>query len=236
MSCTRGSPNCPSRSRETASYSYNPCCALVVDLMCHSISSRPRACATSCASTVLPVPGSPFTSSGRCNVTAALTATSRSRDAMYRSVLLKEALTLGSLCIRRRVSGESEEPARWKGTELMPRSRPYGFWLSPITSELIVAESIDLSGTQFDGDSICWTEGRPREQGRSVVVQYRSGSAPLDVTPAGFNARTRVHEYGGGAAVVQDGITYSSNMADQRLYRHAPGTTPAPLTPAGVAH
>ena len=38
--------------------------------------------ATSCASTVLPVPGSPLTSSGRCSVTAALTATSRSREAM----------------------------------------------------------------------------------------------------------------------------------------------------------
>src|SRR5579872_5130588 len=97
MSCTRGSPNCPSRSRDTASYSYSPCCALVVDLICHSINSTPNACATSCASTVLPVPGSPFTNNGRCNVTDAFTATSRSREAIYRSVLLKDALTLDPL-------------------------------------------------------------------------------------------------------------------------------------------
>ena len=41
MSCTRGSPSCESRRRLTASYSYRPCCALVVDLMCHSSSGTP---------------------------------------------------------------------------------------------------------------------------------------------------------------------------------------------------
>jgi hypothetical protein len=46
--------------------------------MCHSISGAPIAFATSMASTVLPVPGSPFTKSGRCSVMAALTATLRS--------------------------------------------------------------------------------------------------------------------------------------------------------------
>src|ERR1019366_933402 len=65
--------------------------------MCHSINGWPSAAATSCASTVLPVPGSPFTSNGRCSVTDALTATSRSREAMYRSVLLKPA-TVGAPC------------------------------------------------------------------------------------------------------------------------------------------
>src|SRR5438874_1877927 len=43
MSCTRGSPSWESRSRDTASYSYSPCCALVVDLMCHSSSGSPSA-------------------------------------------------------------------------------------------------------------------------------------------------------------------------------------------------
>src|SRR5882757_707521 len=65
--------------------------------MCHSINGWPRASATSCASTVLPVPGSPLTNNGRCSVTDALTATSRSRVAMYRSVLLKPA-TVGAPC------------------------------------------------------------------------------------------------------------------------------------------
>jgi dipeptidyl aminopeptidase/acylaminoacyl peptidase len=118
----------------------------------------------------------------------------------------------------------------------MQNTRPYGFWLSPITSELIVAESIGLSGIQFDGTNICWMEGRPREQGRNVLVRHRPGSAPLEVAPKEFNLRTRVHEYGGGAAVVHGDVTYFSHMADQRLYRHAPGTTPVPLTPAASGH
>src|SRR5438552_10331090 len=86
MSATCSSPSCESRRRETASYSYRPCCALVVDLMCHCTSGLPRLRATSSASSVLPVPGSPLTSSGRSSVTAALTASIRSGVAMYVSV------------------------------------------------------------------------------------------------------------------------------------------------------
>jgi hypothetical protein len=78
MSFTRSSPSWLSRKRETASYSYRPCSALVVDLMCHSISGAASALAISIASTVLPVPGSPLTSSGRSRAIAALTATLRS--------------------------------------------------------------------------------------------------------------------------------------------------------------
>jgi dipeptidyl aminopeptidase/acylaminoacyl peptidase len=118
----------------------------------------------------------------------------------------------------------------------MPKTSPYGAWLSPITSELIVAESIGLGGVQLDGTDTYWLEGRPREQGRIVLVRHSPGSAPLDVTLAGYNARTRLHEYGGGAAVVRDGTTYFSHMADQRLYRQAPGAAPVPLTPAGAGH
>src|SRR6516164_7394569 len=89
MSCTRSSPSCESRNRETASYSYRPCCALLVDLMCHSYSGRASARAISCASCVLPVPGSPLMSSGRASVMAAFTAIIRSSVATYRSVPVK---------------------------------------------------------------------------------------------------------------------------------------------------
>jgi dipeptidyl aminopeptidase/acylaminoacyl peptidase len=121
----------------------------------------------------------------------------------------------------------------------MPNTRPYGSWLSPITSELIVAESIGLAGVLLDSAAIYWIEGRPQEQGRNVLAQHQPGAAPLDLTPSGFNARTPVHEYGGGAAVVRDGVVCFSNMADQRLYRHSPGAHPVPLTPAseaGIGH
>src|SRR5580704_3672861 len=86
MSLTRGSPSCESRRRETASYSYSPCCALVVDLMCHSNSGFDSERAISAASSVLPVPGSPLINSGRDSTMAAFTAAINSSVAMYRSV------------------------------------------------------------------------------------------------------------------------------------------------------
>jgi len=79
----------------------------------------------------------------------------------------------------------------------------------------------------MDGDDVYWLESRPQEGGRSVVVR-RAG----DVLPAPFNARTRVHEYGGGAWTVADGTLYFSHDVDRRLYRLDPGGEPAPLTPA----
>ena len=78
MSLTLSSPSWESRKRATASYSYKPRAALVVDLMCQGMSRRPRELAISSASMVLPVPGSPFTRSGRSSVIAALTAIMRS--------------------------------------------------------------------------------------------------------------------------------------------------------------
>ena len=67
-----------------------------------------------------------------------------------------------------------------------------------------------------------------------MVVRHISGE---DFNPAPFNARTRCHEYGGGAWTVADGTLYFSNFADQRLYRlrrERYGTTPVPLTPEGA--
>ena len=97
------------------------------------------------------------------------------------------------------------------------KTAPYGSWKSPITSDLIVAQSISLGEAQFDGGHLYWLEGRPQEQGRFVVV--RDGPDGGDVTPRPFNVRTRVHEYGGGAWTVADGTVYFSNFSDGRLYR-----------------
>jgi dipeptidyl aminopeptidase/acylaminoacyl peptidase len=109
---------------------------------------------------------------------------------------------------------------------------PYGGWRSPITSDLIVGESIGLNSVLVDGDDIYWIEARPREGGRNVLVRRRGGGQNDEITPAPFNVRTRVHEYGGGAATVSGGVAYFSNGADQRLYRVSSGGTPAPITPA----
>ncbi|OGO47348.1 MAG: peptidase, partial [Chloroflexi bacterium RBG_16_63_12] len=114
-----------------------------------------------------------------------------------------------------------------------PKIAPYGSWKSPITSDLIVAETIGLGGTAIEGDDVYWMELRPKEGGRLVVVQRRRTpeSKTTDLTPMPFNARTRVHEYGGRAYAVADGTAYFSNFADQRLYRQDPGAEPRPITP-----
>jgi dipeptidyl aminopeptidase/acylaminoacyl peptidase len=120
----------------------------------------------------------------------------------------------------------------------MPQIAPFGSWKSPITSDLIVAGSLRLGEVRLDGGDVYWSEGRPTEGGRNVVVRRSPSNAPdastLDLTPLPFNVRTRVHEYGGGAYIVQDGIVYFSNFADQRLYQISPGEAPQPITPEGA--
>ena len=110
---------------------------------------------------------------------------------------------------------------------------PYGSWKSPITSDLIVKGSIGLGQTALDGEDIYWIEVRPQEGGRSCVVRRNENGRIEDVIPQGFNARTRVHEYGGGDYTVADGTVYFSNFADQRIYRlRREEKDPVPVTPA----
>ena len=112
------------------------------------------------------------------------------------------------------------------------KTSPYGSWKSPITSDLIVQDSISILDVLMDGDAVYWLEGRPREAGRYVLVRQDANGSAKDLTPAPFNVRTRVHEYGGGSVCVVDGVAYFSNDKDQRLYRQAPGGEPIPFTPA----
>lgn len=110
---------------------------------------------------------------------------------------------------------------------------PYGSWRSPITSELIVSETIGLGSIAFDGDDVLWVETRPTEAGRNVIVRRSADGRVHDVTPAPFSARTRVHEYGGNPFAVADGVVYFVNDADQRLYRQAHDARPQAITSAG---
>src|SRR5712691_8162335 len=113
-----------------------------------------------------------------------------------------------------------------------PHIAPYGSWQSPITSDLIVSGTVGLGQIALDGEDIYWSEMRPAEGGRNVIVQRTPDGRTSEVTPAPFNARTRVHEYGGGAFTVSDGTLYFTHFADQRLYRQVGAAAPQPLTPA----
>jgi dipeptidyl aminopeptidase/acylaminoacyl peptidase len=115
-----------------------------------------------------------------------------------------------------------------------PETAPYGSWKSPITSERIVAGTIGLEQVVLDGKDIYWIETRPLEGGRHVIVRRTPDGATQDVTPPEYNARTRVHEHGGGAYAARDGVVVFSNFADQRLYRQDRGGEPQPVSPAGA--
>ncbi|MEA3328163.1 MAG: S9 family peptidase [Candidatus Omnitrophota bacterium] len=108
---------------------------------------------------------------------------------------------------------------------------PFGSWKSPITSDLIVKQAIGLSGICLDRDNIYWAELRPSEGARNVIVRLSPDGKLTDLIPPPFNARTRVHEYGGGAFAVKDNVVYFSNFSDQRIYRQSEGVSPQPVTP-----
>ena len=113
----------------------------------------------------------------------------------------------------------------------------YGAWPSPIGASDVAVAGIRLSGpvpVHTDaGDEVWWAEARPTEGGRTVVVRRDATGAVSDVLPAGWNVRTRVHEYGGTAWLpLPGGGLAFADWTDQRVHRLDPGsTTPVPLTP-----
>jgi acetyl esterase/lipase len=110
---------------------------------------------------------------------------------------------------------------------------PYGAWPSPITAADVAATGHAVGGATFVGSDVWWDEQRPSEGGRTAVRRNGSDGEPVDVLPAPWNARTRLHEYGGGSWTATDaGVLVFAEYTDQRLYRLDPGSdTPVPITP-----
>ena len=101
----------------------------------------------------------------------------------------------------------------------MTRTRaPYGSWPSPISAERLTQGVRGYAELRSEGDSLFWVESRPDEGGRAVLVRW-NGESRDDLTPPPFNVRSRVHEYGGGAYVVDGGTAFFVNFADQNIYR-----------------
>jgi dipeptidyl aminopeptidase/acylaminoacyl peptidase len=109
---------------------------------------------------------------------------------------------------------------------------PYGSWRSPISSDQIVQGTIGLGSITIDRSDIYWVEMRPAERGRYAIVRRTADGQIEDVIPSDMSARTRVHEYGGGAYAAANGRIVFSNFTDQRLYMTERGLAPRAMTPA----
>ena len=96
----------------------------------------------------------------------------------------------------------------------------YGSWKSPVSALKVAAAANVYSEIQLGvRGEVFFLERRPLEQGRYVVLRLKSSGDVDELTPAGFNARTRVHEYGGGSFLVTDETVFFSNFSDQIVYR-----------------
>lgn len=149
----------------------------------------------------------------------------------------------------------------------MVSTLPYGSWPSPISARSLATGGRRLGGATVVGDQVWWTEGIASEGGRQAIVRTPGaaldGGDPVTVLPAPWNARSRVHEYGGASwaalpSRVEDGGNSDPGVVDaaadagpgappvadprsvvfvhfddQRVHLLRPGAEPVPLTPVG---
>ncbi len=106
----------------------------------------------------------------------------------------------------------------------------YGSWRSPVSASLLGRDIVAIGETAFDDGDLWWCELRPDDAGRHVLRRLRDGQT-MTITPEGYDVRTGVHEYGGGAWRVARGAAYFANAEDQRIYRQVPGSAPVAVTP-----
>lgn len=112
----------------------------------------------------------------------------------------------------------------------MTASIPYGSWPSPVSAADVASASTRFDGARFVGEEIWWAQSVPEEGGRMAVRRRRDGRT-ADVLPAPWSARSRVHEYGGGAwCAAEDGRLFFVEGSDQRVYLLGSDGAPTPLT------
>lgn len=108
--------------------------------------------------------------------------------------------------------------------------RAFGTWKSPVTTDLVAGKTLRFGGVKSDSNYVYWTEARPFESGRCVIVRVGPSGEKEEVLPLPFSARSRVHEYGGGEFTVSEGEVFFVGADDQEVYRVIPGERPMRLT------
>ena len=116
----------------------------------------------------------------------------------------------------------------------MPAKRPlsFGIWPSRVSAELAARGSRRFGMVQASGEAVYWSEARPEEQGRQVIVRCGPDGRPVDVLPKPYSARSRAHEYGGGEFLVSGATIFFVNDKDQQVYALATPASPQRITRA----
>lgn len=110
--------------------------------------------------------------------------------------------------------------------------KSYGVWPSPLSPEAVAGQSLRFDSVAMDGGAAFWSELRPAEKGRGVIMRQRPGDAPEELLPAPFSARSRVHEYGGGEFLAANGTVWFTNDSDKDVWCLRDGVAPARVTNA----
>lgn len=108
---------------------------------------------------------------------------------------------------------------------------PYGSWPSPFTAAWASSASPRIDGAALVGDEVWWAQSVAEEAGRTAVFRRDATGTVHTVLSAPWNARSGVHEYGGGSWAVDDaGRLFFVERRDQQVWVQEPGSAPRPLT------
>jgi dipeptidyl aminopeptidase/acylaminoacyl peptidase len=114
----------------------------------------------------------------------------------------------------------------------------FGAWESPLSADLVAESDGKPTWVDVHAGRVWWAETRPTEDGRVALLQ-EGPDGPVEVLPAPWNVRNRVHEYGGRPWTVLEGdLLVFTHWADQRLYLLEVGGAgePRPISPEPDKH
>jgi len=114
-----------------------------------------------------------------------------------------------------------------------PVIAPCGTWLSPFTAARVAAGVRPVATPRIVGERVLWLQSLPEEGGRTAVATTGTDGAGRIVTPAPFNVRSRVHEYGGGSYTAAGDTIWFSHHADNLVYAQRGDAAPVAITADG---
>lgn len=109
---------------------------------------------------------------------------------------------------------------------------PHGAWHSQIGVDLLTDSSVGLGGPWLDQGSVYWLESRADQGGRTSLWRADPDGARTELTPDHY-LRSTVHEYGGGAVAIADGVVAHCDYPSQAVILREPGREPRRLSEGG---